>query len=516
MHRFCRFSVLLPLALGACEVGPDYKLPDMAMPVAFKEAPKPQAPVPAQPVPELAKKLEKAKPQDDALRGQWWLVFNDATLNKLEEEAAVSNQTVKAAEGSFENARALVAEARAAFFPTAGVSASESRFGEGLGSQATTGANFGSGGKSTKILNSYSITGQASWVPDFWGKIRRELESSKATAQSFAADLASAMLTVQSELAIDYLSLRLADEQNRLLARTVVAYSRSLEITRNQYHAGIAVSSDVLQAETQLEGAQAQMVDVGVQRAQFEHAIAVLTGKPPAGFTLHVVDEVPALPDVPAIVPSELLQRRPDIAGAERTVEAANAQIGVAEAAYFPNITLAADGGFQSASFAQWFTIPSRFWSVGPSLVETVFDAGLRSAQTEAAIATYDQTVANYRQTVLSAFQEVEDNLAALRIYAQEAETVDSEVQHANKAVDVFTNEYKAGTVNYLSVVTAETAALNAQLQALTVRKERLIAAATLIEDLGGGWNKSALDKPDVTQGATTPLSILPPSFHQQ
>jgi len=524
-------SITSLLLISACAVGPDYQRPAMTIPGAFKEAPTPQTPqdytytdedidqeplipdsveaaAPTPPldttpaletsaVPETAKEMEKAQPKDDVARGQWWEVFGDNDLNGLEIQVAAHNQTVQAAEASFRQARALVGEARAAFFPTIGADASMSR---GKAAQSTT----------SKVRNNYSGSLDASWVPDFWGRVRREMESSEAIAQASAADLALATLTAQNELAVDYLDLRIADEQKRLLDRTIIAYSKSLEITQNQYNSGIAVSSDVLQAKVQLENAQAQMVDIGVARAQFEHAIAVLVGKTPEEFSIAAIDAVPGLPDIPSGVPSQLLERRPDIAAAERNVISANAQIGVAEAAYFPDITLSAAGGYQSSALSKWFTLPSRFWSIGPSLVETLFDAGLRSAQTEAAIATYDQTVANYRQSVLTAFQEVEDNLAQLRIYAQEAEVLDSAVKDADKTVDIILNQYKSGTVSYLNVVTAQTASLNTQLSALNIRKQRLTAAATLIENLGGGWNVSELDKPGVTQGKATPLSFLP------
>ncbi len=512
-----KMIALTPLLLtGACAVGPDYMRPDISIPAFFKEAPpadaaKADATAPAAPAadaPEAAKQLEKAAPKDDAPRGKWWEVFNDADLNALEEQVAANNQTVKAAEASFRQSRALVSEARAAYFPAVGADASMSRNGTGKGARN---ADSISGG--ANVRNSYSASLDASWVPDFWGRVRREMEASKAGAEGSAANLALAILSAQSELAIDYLDLRLADEQQRLLTDTVAAYTKSLEITQNRYHSGVASSSDVLQAKVQLENAQAQLVDVGVQRAQYEHAIAILVGKAPADFSIAVVDTVPALPDVPAGVPSQLLERRPDIAAAERNVVAANAQIGVAEAAYFPDITLSAAGGYDSSGLSKWFSLPNRFWSIGPSLVETLFDAGLRSAQTEAAIAAYDQTVANYRQTVLTAFQEVEDNLSGLRIYAQEGDVVDAEVKDANQSLTVATNQYKAGTSDYLTVVAAQTAALNAELSALNIRKARLTAAATLIENLGGGWNVSELSKPEVTQGATTPLSILPPAI---
>jgi len=518
MNRFVSLSALL--LTGACAVGPDYVRPDVTTPGAFKEtatfntalnqpvpAPETVAAINAAPTPEAARALAKAKPQDDAVRGKWWETFGDDDLNKLEEQVASANQTVKAAEASFRQARALVAEARASFFPTVGATGSVSRGGGSSHINSATGISSGGAPH-----NSYAASLDASWVPDFWGKVRRELESSEAGAQASAANLATATLSAQAELAIDYLELRMADEQKRLLEASVAAYAKSLEITQNQYKAGIVVSSDVLQAKTQLESAQAQLIDVGVARAQFEHAIAVLIGRAPADFSIVEINNVPALPDTPDAVPSELLERRPDIASAERTVASANAQIGVAEAAYFPDITLSASGGYNSSTLANWFSLPNRFWSIGPTLAETIFDAGLRSAQTEAAIATYDQTVANYRQTVLTAFQAVEDNLAQLRIYAQEAATLDAEVQDAKQSLEVSLNQYKSGTVSYLNVVTAQTASLNAELTALNVRKARLVSMATLIQNLGGGWHASELDKPDVPQGETTPLSILPPS----
>jgi len=484
------------LTFTACAVGPDYKRPSVAVPAAYKEA-----------SPEAVKTLAKAEPKDSADRGKWWEVFGDAELNKLEEQIATSNQTVKAAEASFRQARALVAEARAAYFPTVGLDASATRNSIGTGAGHTSGSTLGG-----VIYNSYGTSLEASWVPDLWGKVRRQVESSKATAAASAAEMASVRLSAQGELAIDYLDLRIADEQKRLLDRTVEAYKESVMITENQYKSGVASESDVLQAKVQLETTEAQDVDVGVARAEYEHAIALLVGKAPADFSIAVVDNVPGLPSIPSGVPSELLERRPDVAAAERNVAAANAQIGVAESAYFPNVTLAADGGYTGSKLEHLFTLPDRFWSIGPSLVETIFDAGLRSAQTESAIASYDQTVANYRQTTLAAFQEVEDNLAALRIYEQEAGILETTVKDANESVAVFLNQYKAGIVNYTSVVTAQTAALTDELTQLTVRKERLNAAAMLIENLGGGWNASELNKSYVTQGKTTPFSILPPS----
>jgi NodT family efflux transporter outer membrane factor (OMF) lipoprotein len=528
-HSRTSLALAALLLTTACAVGPNYKRPSAPMTAAFKEAPtvppkdaigpfKPADPQPAKNVvdplavgpfkpsaADPAKSLVKAEPKDDAIRGKWWEAFGDANLNALEEQVAINNQNVKVAEAAFRQARALVGEARAAYFPTIGVSGSMSRSGTGAGASSSTGSTLGG-----IIHNSYNATGDASWVPDLWGRIRRQVESSRAGAEASAADLASATLSAQAELAIDYLDLRIADEQKRLLDQSVVEFARSLKLTQNQYKVGVAASSDVLQAKVQLETTEAQAVDIGVARAQYEHAIAVLVGKAPADFSIPVIESVPGLPEIPSGVPSQLLERRPDIAGAERRVASANAQIGVAEAAFFPDLTLSASGGYTSTQLFQWFELPTRFWSIGPSLAETLFDAGLRAAQTEAAIAAYDQTVATYRQTVLGAFQTVEDNLAGLRILAEEANVLETAVKDAKASTQVALNQYKAGTVSYLNVVTAQTAQLNDEISALTVRKQRLTDAATLIENLGGGWNADTLRKPEVTQGAAGPFTILP------
>jgi NodT family efflux transporter outer membrane factor (OMF) lipoprotein len=504
-HRQFLSGSLAIILLSACAVGPDYVRPQTTMPATFKEN----------------ANWKQATPKDATIRGKWWEAFGDTELNKLEEQVDSSNQTIKAAEAQFRQARALVAEARAAYFPTVGANASFSRSGFGAGARngssgivTSTGTVASTTGSesSGNITNEYSATLDASWEPDFWGRVRRTMESNKANAQANAAEVQVVKLLAEAELATDYLSLRVADEQKRLLDSTAADYARSLKLTQNQYNVGVAARSDVLQAQVQLEQTQAQLIDVGVARAQFEHAVAILVGQPPATFSIAEVSSVPGVPVIPTDVPSTLLERRPDIANTERLVAAANAQIGVAEAAFFPDITLSASGGYQSSALSKWFSMPSRIWSIGPSLAETIFDAGLRSAQTEAAIAAYDQTVANYRQTVLGGFQEVEDNLAALRIYEQEAAVQAKTVADAHAAVVIFTNQYKAGTVSYLSVVTAQTTELTNKLTALTVEKERLTAAATLIKALGGGWNTSELDKPSVTEPETTPFSFLPPS----
>jgi len=444
--------------LSACAVGPDYVKPATAMEKVevYKEA----------------QNWKQAQPKDDAIRGKWWEVFGDTDLNALEEQVEISNQNVKAAEAAYRQAQALVSEAKAAYFPTVSGNAGLSR----------------SAGPGDVVSNNYNASLGAGWEPDLWGRIRREVEASKTTAEASNAELGAAKLSAQATLASDYMSLRFSDEQKRLLENTVKNDQRILTITENLYKSGVDSRSDFLQAKSQLEAEQAQLIDVGVTRAQFEHAIAVLMGKAPESFSLAAISSVPAVPAIPPGVPSQLLERRPDIANAERLTAAANAQIGVAKAAYFPDVTLSASGGYQSTLLSQLFTLPSRVWSIGPTLAETIFDAGLRRAQVRAATAAYDQAVANYRQTVLGAFQEVEDNLAALRILEQEAGTQAKAVADAQAASKIILNQYKSGTVSYLNVATAQNTELNDELAYANVNKERLVAASTLITDLGGGW----------------------------
>jgi NodT family efflux transporter outer membrane factor (OMF) lipoprotein len=332
-----------------------------------------------------------------------------------------------------------------------------------------------------------------SWEIDVWGRIRRLVESNEASAQASAADVATARLSAQTELAQDYFQLRALDAQKKLLDESVVDFQKSLELTQNQYAAGIVSRADVLQAQTQVKSTQAQAIDVEVQRAQFEHAIAVLVGQPPAEITVAVQPLSAQPPPIPVGLASELLERRPDIASAERLIAAANAQIGVAEAAYFPTVSLGSTSGFQSGQFSKWISLPSRFWAVGPNITETVFDGGLRGARTDQARAVYDANVAMYRQAVLTGFQQVEDNIAALRILESEAQVQDEAVKAAQQTVAVFTNQYKAGIVNYLAVIVAQTAALNNERAAITIMGDRFNAAVLLIKALGGGWNVSDL-----------------------
>ena len=458
------------MVFTACTVGPNY------------------VKLPAQ-VPESYKELEGwkvAQPKDHLIREAWWKIFNDPQLNELEEQVNISNQNVAVAEAQFRQARALVWAARAAYFPTVTVGASFTR---SRGSSNVGGAT----GATTGATSDYLLLADASWEPDLWGRVRRAVEASKASAQASAADLESTRLLVQAELAQDYFQLHTLDAQKQLLDETVIAFQKSLELTKNRYAAGVASKGDVLLADTQLKVTQAQAIDIGVQRAQFEHAIALLVGKPASVFSIPFAPLTVVPPPIPIGIPSELLERRPDIAAAERRMAAANAQIGVAVAAYYPTVTLSASGGFQGSSLSKWLTWPSRFWSVEPGISETVFDGGLRRAQTAQARAAYDANVAFYRQTILVGFQEVEDNLAALRILEEESKAQDEAVKAARQSLAVVLNQYKAGTANYLAVIVVQAALLNNEKTAVDILGRRISAATLLIKALGGGWDVSAL-----------------------
>jgi NodT family efflux transporter outer membrane factor (OMF) lipoprotein len=469
------------IVVTACTVGPDYQRPAAPVPIAYKEAARKEG-------------WQVARPADAFDRGAWWSVYTDPVLDGLERQIDISNQNLKSAEARFRQAEAIVAEARAGFFPTATVNA-----------QATRSRTSGTG----RISNFFSISEAASWIPDLWGSIRRTVEGDVASAQASAADVASARLAAQGQLASDYMQLRISDELKRLLDAAVRAYSESLRITQNQYTAGIVSASDVAQARTQLENTRAQAVATGILRAQFEHAIAVLIGKPPAELTIAAVAAVPPIPVIPAGLPSELLERRPDIAAAERRMAAANAQIGVAEAAFFPTITLSASAGSSASKLGQLFSASSRMWSFGSTLAETIFDAGARHAIVEQDRALLDAAIADYRQTVLTGFQQVEDDLSALRILVDQATAQEAAVVASREAERIFLNQYKAGTVAYTSVVIAETTALTNAQTAINIRQSRLLASVGLIQALGGGWDASQLPNRDRIE-ADSPLNFSP------
>jgi NodT family efflux transporter outer membrane factor (OMF) lipoprotein len=428
-----------------------------------------------------------AQPRDGAVPERWWEIYQDPVLNSLVEQVRISNLNVAAAEAQFRQARALVQEAKAGYYPTVSVGASATR--------SKRSGNLGTGNNGGATTSDFLLPLDATWELDLWGKIRRSVEASQAGVQASASDLAAVTLSTQAELVTDYFLVLTLDAQKKLLDETVAVYRKALELTNNRYAAGVAAKSDVLLAETQLKSTQAQAIDLGVQRAQLEHAIALLIGKPASDFFLPTAPLalVSVPPPVPVGVPSELLERRPDIAGAERRVAAANAQIGVTEAAWYPTVKLSAAGGFEASSFSRWLNWPSRLWAVGPSVSETVFDGGLRRAQNEQVRAAYDGTVANYRQTVLTGFKEVEDNLAALRILEEEARVQDEAVTAAKQSVTIIRNQYKAGTVSFLSVIVIQAAELVNERTAIDILGRRMAASVLLVKAMGGGWNSTAL-----------------------
>jgi len=480
--------------LAGCTVGPKYHTPPADTPAAYKEL------TPADYMHTEGWKV--AQPKDDALRGKWWEIFGDPQLNALEEKVNISNQNIASAAASFFAARALVKEARSQLFPTVttGPAITAARSPATSGSAAASGPSSGTGSTSSAggggIFEEYTFPFDATWQPDLFGRIRNTIKSAAYGAQANAADVENVRLTAQADLAMDYFQLRGQDVLKQLLDATVIAYQNSLDFTRAQYETGIGTDEAVAQAETQLEATQAQDAALGIQRAQYEHAIAMLTGQPASTFSISVEPLTSKPPAIPIGVPSQLLERRPDIAAAERLVAQANAQIGIARAAYFPNLTLSAAAGFESSSFMRWFSWPSRFFSIGPAAAETLFDAGLRRATMQQFRAQYDETVANYRQTVLAAFQQVEDNLALLRILSVEIQYQDTAVKSAERSLAIARDRYSLGIDPYLNVLTAQSALLSNQQTAVILRIQQMTASGGLIEALGGGWNASQLPSP--------------------
>ena len=470
-----------PLALvvlvAACSVGPDYRKPEVPVATTFKEA----------------GDWKVAEPRDDLARGPWWERYGDPVLSQLELDVTAANQDLAAAEARFRQARALVTQAHADWWPTLTIGVSATR--------AKSSANLGSSFASGRTLNDYAMPIEASWEVDVWGRIRRNVESNEASAQASAADFESSRLSLQAALASDYFQLHALDAQRRLFDETVAAFERSLTLTQKRFAQGVASRGDVAQAETQLESARAQAVDLSLARAQLEHAIAVLVGKPAGDFSLPAAPLEATPPGVPLVIPSVLLERRPDVASAERNAAAANAQIGVAVAAYYPTVSLGASGGFRSSDVEDWFVWPSRIWSFGPSVTETIFDGGKRGGLTDQARAAYDERVADYRKTVLAAFQNVEDQLAALRLLEQESERQDRAVAAAKESLRITTDQYKAGIVSYLNVVIVQAAALDNERTAVDLVGRRMVASVLLIQALGGGW--SVDDLPTTSQVAT-------------
>jgi NodT family efflux transporter outer membrane factor (OMF) lipoprotein len=443
---------VLLVTLAGCAVGPNYSKPEVEVPAQWKEA----------------GDWVVAKPKDDAPKGKWWEAFGDPVLNRLVEQVEVSNQTLKAAEARYRQARAAVTAARAALFPTLRASADASR--------------------ARGNVQRYTVSLDANWEVDLWGRIRRLVEAARADEEASAADLEAARLSLQAELATDYFQLRVTDAQIDLLDETVKAFEASYNVTQNRYRSGVAAKVDVVQAEQQLLSTQASAIDLRATRAALEHAIAILTGKAPASFALAAAKFQAHLPEVPPGVPSTILERRPDIAGAERRMAAANARIGAARAAYFPALSLTGSAGFASNAVSTLFSAPSRFWSIGAGLADTLLDFGTRAAAVETARAQHDETVANYRETVLGAFQEVEDQLAAVHWLAEEGKVQQESARAARESVVLTVNQYKAGTVSYLNVVQVQATQLNEESRTVSLLGRRLAADVALIKALGGAW----------------------------
>ena len=450
-------------------MGPKYAKPAAEVPGNYKET---------------AQDFKEAQPSDQIERGKWWEIYKDPSLNDLEKQIRVSNQTLKAEQAHFAAARAAIRVARAQSFPNVTGGLSGTHNSQSFNRPA---------GNSNLYYQDYVLPVDVSYEPDLWGRVRRLVEANRSEAQATAADLANIDLSLHAELAMDYFQLRGLDAQKKLLDSTVESYARALQLTQSRYQGGVATAVDVAQAQTQLETTRAQSVDVGVNRAAFEHAIAVLVGRPASSFAIPLLSLNTPPPPVPPGVPSDLLERRPDIAAAERRVQEANAQIGVAKAAYYPNITLGAGGGFESGALGTFIQGASGFWTLAGSAAELIFDGGQRRGISDQARAVYEQSVDDYRQTVLVAFQEVEDSLAALRLLQEEAKTEDAAVAAAQHSLDLSTTRYRGGVTNYLEVTTAQSAALSDEVTALEILIRRMNASVLLIKAIGGGWNVSQI-----------------------
>jgi NodT family efflux transporter outer membrane factor (OMF) lipoprotein len=455
---FKRFSLALgtSVLIAGCAVGPSYEKPEAAAPAQYKEA----------------GEWMPAKPSDAAPKGEWWKVFRDPALDALEAEIQVSNQNLRAAEARYRQAHGAVAAARAGLFPTLGVGAGANRTKSGADASASR----------------YNVTLDARWEIDLWGRVRREIEAGRAGEEASAADLENVRLSLQAELATNYFQLRVTDTTIDVLEELTTAFRRSLDIARNRYAAGVAAKVDVVQAEAQVRSMEAQAIDLRATRAALENAIAVLAGKPPSEFKVARAPFQAHIPEIPAGVPSTLLERRPDVAAAERRVAQANAQVGVAKAAYFPSLSLTGSGGFAGSSLANLFSISNRVWSLGLGLAETLLDFGARGAQVDISRARYDETVATYRETALEALQEVENNLAAVHWLGEEVKVQAEAARLARESVALTVNQYKAGTVSYLNVVQVQSTQLNEERSTLQLLGRRLAATVALIRALGGGW----------------------------
>jgi NodT family efflux transporter outer membrane factor (OMF) lipoprotein len=463
-------AIAAALQLAGCVVGPKYHQPAIQAPPAYKEV----------------GDWKPAQPNDENLGGEWWKIFQDSQLDALEQEVNVSNQNLKAAAAQYQQARAVLRYNRADYYPTVTVDPSATRTRISNNAPTNTilrGATY----------NDFVLPFEVSYQADVWGRIRKTVESYREQAQASAADLATVNLSMHADLAVDYFQARSLDAEEQLLNSTVKDYEEAFDLNESRFQGGIASEVDVEQAKTQLETTRAEAIDVGVARAQYEHAVAILIGKPPAEFSLPPLPLTAPPPHIPISLPSELLERRPDIASSERLVASANAQIGVAKSAYYPVINLNATGGFESSVITTLINGPSGLWSIGLSAAETVFDAGRRRAFTDQARAAYDYQVATYRQNVLNGFQQVEDNLAAVRILEHEAQVQDKAVIAAQRSLDLSTIRYKGGVTSYLEVITAQSAALSDEVTAVNILGRRMANTVLLIQALGGGWDRSSL-----------------------
>jgi NodT family efflux transporter outer membrane factor (OMF) lipoprotein len=471
--RFLLLVSLTAMLSAGCAVGPQYARPATpAGPVdVFKEA----------------DGWKRAEPSDEMLRGNWWELFGDPQLNTLEDRLTASNEDLKAADARFREARAMIGVSRAAQFPTISTTPSAALVrNSGNTSLSTTTLN-------TPVVGVYSLPVDLSYEVDLWGRVHRQVSAARDRAQASAADRQTITLSLQAELALDYFALRSTDAQRRLLDAAVAAFTEALRLTTNRFEGGAAARSDVTQARTQLEATRVQATDLAVQRARYEHAIATLVGEPPSSMNLPSAPLDAAPPAIPRALPSQLLERRPDIASAERRTAEANERVGIAEASFFPTVMLNAIGGFQGNSLASWFAWPSRFWAIGPAAMQTIFDGGRRRAVSESAMAAYDATVAEYRQTTLDAFRQVEDSLAALRVLEQEAQQQESATASARESLRISNDRYLAGADPYLQVLTAQTIALANERNDVDILRRRMEASVLLIKALGGGWSTAEL-----------------------
>jgi NodT family efflux transporter outer membrane factor (OMF) lipoprotein len=464
--------------LTSCSIGPKYTRPQVPAAPAYSEAPPDSYQETGQ--------WKPGQPSDGLTRGDWWALFQDEELNVLEKKVPSANQTLKAAEANFRQARSNIQYNRSFLYPvvSAGPEITQNRI-SGVNPTGLAGYHY----------SDFNLPISVSYDADFWGRIRRTISAARAQMQASAADLENVKLELQTELAEDYFEARSLEIEKKLLDDTVIAYEKALRLTTNRYNGGLASKVEVAQAQTQLQQTQAQDIDLGVARAEYEHAIAVLTGQIPERFELPAASEREQPPPIPVGVPSQLLQRRPDIASAERQMAAANEQIGIARSAFFPDLVVSATGGLQAGNLVNWFTWPARYWAVGPQVLQTAFDMGRRRAQVESARAGYDVTLANYRQTVLAAFQEVEDNLATLRILEEEAAKQQQATTAAQTSLQLSINRYKGGLVDYLEVTTAQSVALSNERADVDILRRRMDASVLLIKALGGGWDASQLPR---------------------